>query len=67
MVGSFASTSADPFQIEYNTKVYTVFPKYQFLQPVDEFNSVQQAVIQGVTFTPSGPATAPTGFTIALP
>ncbi len=65
-VTSITSTISNPFQIQYNGTIYTVFPKYQFLQPVNQYTSVQNAVIQGVTFTPNS-AMEPTGFTIALP
>ncbi len=65
-VGSVISTSSNPFQIQYNGNIYTVFPKYQFVQPVAQYTNVQNAVVQGVTFTPNI-ASAPTGFTIALP
>ncbi len=65
-VGSYPSTSSDPFQIQYNGNIYNVFPKYQFLQPVEAYTSVQDAVIQGVQFIPNS-MSAPTGFTIVLP
>jgi hypothetical protein len=63
---NITSTSSNPFQIQYNGSIYTIFPKYQFLQPFDQYTTTQNAVVQGVTFTPDS-ATAPTGFTIALP
>lgn len=66
VINTVTSTSSNPFQIQYNGNIYTVFPKYQFLQPVAQYATAQSAVIQGVTFTPNS-ATAPTGFTVALP
>lgn len=65
-INNVISTNSNPFQIQYNGNIYVVFPKYQFLQPVNQYSIVQSAVIQGVTFTPNS-NTAPTGFTIALP
>ncbi|MBS3904420.1 MAG: hypothetical protein KGZ39_03750, partial [Simkania sp.] len=42
------STSSTPFQISYQGNIYTVFPKYQFLQPGAQYTNTQQPVIQGV-------------------
>ena len=65
-VMNVTSTSSNPFQIQYNGNIYVVFPKYQFLQPVAQYTSVQNAVLQNTTFTPDS-NTAPTAFVIALP
>ncbi|MBS0603629.1 MAG: hypothetical protein JSS60_01185 [Verrucomicrobia bacterium] len=65
---NISSTSSNPLQIQYNGNIYTVFPKYQFLQPQVQYTSVQNAVLQGATFTPNPiGSTMPTAFTIALP
>jgi hypothetical protein len=66
VIPAVTSTSDNPFQISHNGKIFNVFPKYQFFQPIDKFTTPYDAVIQGTTFTPDVPA-APTGFTIALP
>ncbi|MBS0650591.1 MAG: hypothetical protein JSR93_05470 [Verrucomicrobia bacterium] len=65
-IPSVTSTNTNPFQIQYNGNIYTVFPKYQFLRPIDQYTTPQSAIVNGVTFTPNS-ASAPTAFTIALP
>ncbi len=65
-ISSVTSTKNNPFQISHNGRIFNVFPKYQFFQPIQQFTTPYNAVIQGTTFTPNVPS-APTAFTIALP
>ena len=65
VVPNVTSTSSNPFQIQLNSSIYNVFPKYQFLQPANEFTSTEQAIIQGVYIQPDNP-NLPTAFTIVL-
>lgn len=58
------STDANPFQINYNGLLFTIFPKYQFLQPINAYTTAHNAVIGGAVFTPNV-ASAPTAFTIS--
>lgn len=62
-IAGVVSTSSNPFQIKYDNLNFTVFPKYQFLQPIDQYITNHNAVIQAAIFTPNI-AAAPTAFTI---
>jgi hypothetical protein len=66
------STKASPFQVLYTNTgtsasvIITLFPKYQFALPVNQYGQNEQNVIAGILFTPDNPA-APTTFTLTMP
>lgn len=65
-ITAVTSTMSNPFQIQYHGLIFNVYPKYQFFDPVGQYTSSHNTIVQGATFTPNIPA-APTAFTIQLP
>ena len=72
-VSGVIATSSNPFQIEYSSsdgsKVVTaaLFPKFQFVQPVNEFSTNEESVFPSILFIPTNTPTAPTSFEVLIP
>jgi hypothetical protein len=64
-IPNVVSTSANPFQVQFNSLIFNVFPKYQFMQPVNAYTTAHNAFIQAAVFTPNV-MSAPTAFTIQI-
>ncbi len=72
-VPNVTTTSANPFQIRYTAQdgrvvQATLFPKFQFAQPLNFYRQLESGIVLGIKFAPSPLAsTAPTTFNITMP